>query len=235
MKRVIVTGAAKGIGRATAHRLLQQGHEVVAVDVDVGALQQLQADAPGRLALKRCDVADAADVATLFSGLDEGPLHGLVNNAGVYLGKGLDRYCDHDIARVLGVNLVGAMLMSRHFAEALKRTRSEGVIVNVGSSSMYGGSDPVYSTTKAGLVGLTKACAKVYAPLIRVNLVAPGIVETGMFATLPAEVVAWYRDAELVKKPLVAQDVANTIAFVLSDQARNYTGAVFDLNNGFHL
>jgi len=95
--------------------------------------------------------------------------------------------------------------------------------------------DPVYSATKAGLVGLTKACAKVFAPRIRVNLVAPGIVETGMFATLPADVVAWYRNAELVKKPLVADDVANTIAFLLSDNARNYTGAVFDLNNGFHL
>ena len=100
---------------------------------------------------------------------------------------------------------------------------------------MYGGSDPVYSSTKAGLVGLTKACAKTFAPSVRVNLVAPGIVETGMFASLPGDVVTWYRGAELLKSPLVAQDVANTVAFLVSDNARNYTGAVFDLNNGFHL
>jgi 3-oxoacyl-[acyl-carrier protein] reductase len=235
MNRIIVTGAAKGIGCATTHRLLKEGYEVVAVDVDRSALEQLQADAAGHLEVKCRDIADDTEVATLFSELSEGSAYGLVNNAGLYLGKSLERYSEGEIARVLGVNLVGAILMSKHFAEMLTRRRSEGVIVNIGSSSMYGGSDPVYSTTKAGLVGLTKACAKVLAPLIRVNLVAPGIVETGMFVTLPADVVAWYRNSELVKKPLVAEDVASTISFLLSDNARNYTGAVFDLNNGFHL
>jgi 3-oxoacyl-[acyl-carrier protein] reductase len=235
MNRIIVTGAAQGIGRATTHRLLKEGYDVVAVDVDRAGLEQLQVDASGRLAVRCCNVAVGAEVATLFSELGEHPAEGLVNNAGIYLGTSLERYADDEIARVLGVNLMGAILMSRHFAALLMGRRSEGVIVNMGSSSMYGGSDPVYSATKAGLVGLTKACAKVFAPRIRVNLVAPGIVETGMFATLPADVVAWYRNAELVKKPLVADDVANTIAFLLSDNARNYTGAVFDLNNGFHL
>ena len=235
MNRIIVTGAAKGIGRATTQRLLKDGYKVVAVDVDRSALDQLQADTEGRLEVKYCNIASDAEVSALFSELSERPAYGLVNNAGLYLGKSWERYSQDEIARVLGVNLGGAILMSRHFADLLTRSRAEGVIVNIGSMSMYGGSDPVYSTTKAGLVGLTKACAKVLAPFIRVNLVAPGIVETGMLATLPDDVVAGYRNSELVKKPLIANDVANTISFLLSDSARNYTGAVFDLNNGFHV
>jgi len=235
MHRVIVTGAAKGIGRAITLRLLTQDYEVAAVDIDRDALNELQSQAVGNLTTHCCNVANEAEVAGLFSSLRKTPAHGLVNNAGIYLGKALGRYSESEIVRVLGVNMLGAILMSKHFGNLPTRGGAEGVIVNIGSSSMHGGSDPVYSATKAGLVGLTKACAKVLAPSIRVNLVAPGIVDTDMFAALPTDVVTWYRGAELIKKPLVAQDVAHTVSFLLSDDARNYTGAVFELNNGFHL
>jgi 3-oxoacyl-[acyl-carrier protein] reductase len=235
MKQIIVTGAAKGIGRQTTLRLLAAGYAVVAVDNDSASLEQLRSDASGELQTVCCDITRPAEVVDLYAQHSGAPLFGLVNNAGIYLGKGLPAYADAEIERVLSVNLMGAILMSKGFGNVMLGTRSEGVIVNLGSSSMYGGSDPVYSTTKAGLVGLTKALAKTLAPRIRVNLVAPGIVDTGMFATLPADVITWYRNAELLKKPLAADDVANTIAFLISDDAKNYTGAVFDLNNGFHL
>jgi 3-oxoacyl-[acyl-carrier protein] reductase len=235
MKQIIVTGAAKGIGRQTTLRLLGEGHAVTAVDNDAASLEQLRSDARGELHVRCCDITRSAEVADLYAQLADAPLFGLVNNAGIYLGKGLHDYTDAEIERVLSVNLSGAIHMSKAFGEVMLRQRREGAIVNLGSSAMHGGSDPVYSTTKAGLVGLTKALAKTLAPLIRVNLVAPGIVDTGMFASLPADVITWYRNAELIKRPLVPDDVANTIAFLLSDGAKNYTGAVFDLNNGFHL
>lgn len=235
MKRIVVTGAAKGIGRATASRLLNDGYAVLAVDVDEAGLAEIRRDAGDELEIARCDVTDGAAVKALFARLEEAPPYGLVNNAGIYLGKGLHAYSEDEIERVLRVNLMGAVLMSKHFGDLVARPGFPGAIVNLGSSAMYGGSDPVYSATKAGLVGLTKACAKTFAPSVRVNLVAPGIVETGMFASLPGDVVSWYRSSELLKSPVVASDVANTVAFLMSDDARNYTGAVFDLNNGFHL
>ena len=235
MKRVVVTGAANGIGRAVALRLLADGYAVTAVDIDDHSLAELRHRTADRMHVTRRDITDPAAVAELFAGLAEAPLYGLVNNAGIYLGKGLDGYSAQDIERVLRVNTFGAVLMSKHFGELMARSRAPGAIVNIGSSSMYGGSDPVYSATKAALVGLTKACAKTLAPMVRVNLVAPGIVETGMFTSLPPDVVAWYRSAELIKSPLVADDVASSVAFLMGDDAKNYTGAVFDLNNGFHL
>jgi len=88
---------------------------------------------------------------------------------------------------------------------------------------------------KAALVGLTKSCALKFSPHIRVNAVAPGIVETDLFANIPEEAIQRYRNAELVKKPLRPEDVANTVSFLLSEAGRNYSGTVFDLNNGFHL
>jgi 3-oxoacyl-[acyl-carrier protein] reductase len=235
MRRIIVTGAAKGIGRATGSRLLSEGYAVLGVDIDEAGLEELRDECPHGLEVIRCDITNTAEVESLFARLSDAPPYGLVNNAGIYLGKSLDAYSEDEIERVLRVNLFGAILMSKHFGALVARPRLPGAIVNVGSSSMYGGSDPVYSTTKAGLAGLTKSCAKTFAPSVRVNLVAPGIVETGMFASLPTDVVNWYRSSELLKTPLAADDVANTVAFLMSDKARNYTGAVFDLNNGFHL
>lgn len=74
-----------------------------------------------------------------------------------------------------------------------------------------------------------------FSPFIRVNAVAPGIVSTDILNDIPQDVIAWYRNAELVKKPLEPEDVANTVNFFFSEKGKNYTGAVFDLNNGFHM
>jgi 3-oxoacyl-[acyl-carrier protein] reductase len=235
MQRVIVTGAAKGIGRAIVRSLLAHSYAVLAVDIDQVALDELSRESGSGLEALRCDVTDSSAVQALFERLGNAPPYGLVNNAGIYLGKRLDAYAPEEIDQVLRVNLFAAVLMSKHFGRLVAGPALPGAIVNIGSSSMYGGSDPAYSATKAGLVGLTKATAKTFAPSVRVNLVAPGIVETGMFSSLPQEVVASYRAGELIKRPLQPDDVAGTVLFLLSEAARNYTGAVFDLNNGFHL
>jgi 3-oxoacyl-[acyl-carrier protein] reductase len=93
----------------------------------------------------------------------------------------------------------------------------------------------VYSATKAALVGFTKSCALTLSPYIRVNAVAPGIVETDLLANVPAAVIQRYRDAELVKEPLRPEDVASTVSFLMSEANRNYSVTVLDLNNGFHM
>lgn len=235
MHNIIVTGAGKGIGRAIAHQLLADGARVYAVDREEALLSTLNAEFGSTLECCQLDVTDYGAVEKFYRSLAGLPLFGLVNNAGILLGKSLFEYSPEEVARVIDVNLKGAIYFSRFFGHDLLSRKAEGCIVNLSSSSIYGGADPVYSATKAALVGLTKSCALKFAPYLRVNSVAPGIVETDLFAAISADAVQRYRHAELVKKPLRPQDVARTVGFLMSEGGRNYTGAVFDLNNGFHM
>jgi 3-oxoacyl-[acyl-carrier protein] reductase len=160
----------------------------------------------------------------------------LVNNAGIYLGKGILDYSSEEISKVFDINLKGAAYCSKFFGESLLKRGVSGSIVNISSSSIHGGSDPIYSASKAGLIGLTKSCALKFSPYVRVNAVAPGIVvDTELAGNIPPEVLDLYRARELIKTPLTPRDVANTVGFLMSDSSRSYTGAVFELNNGCHM
>jgi len=233
-RSIIVTGAGKGLGRAIVEQLLGEHASVIAIDKDQRLLDGLRNEFSTGLRYHCLDVCDYRAVGDFFRALATTPF-GLVNNAGIHLGKDLVDYSPEEIARVIDVNLKGAIFCSQFFGRLLLPQSREGAIVNLSSSAIYGGSDVVYSATKAGLIGLTKSCALKFAPHIRVNAVAPGIVTTDMLATIPDDVVRRYRTSELINKPLEPADVANTVSFLLSDAARNYTGAVFDLNNGFHM
>ncbi len=235
MKRVIVTGAGKGLGRAIAKDLASHGFGIVALDIDSMLLAEVKQSLRDSVTTARLDVSDETQVQDFFTGLNPDEVFGLVNNAGIYLGKSILDYTADEISRVVSVNLIGAINCSKYFAKLMLPQPREGAIVNLSSSSIYGGSDAVYSATKAALVGLTKACAMKFSPHIRVNAVAPGIVETDILKTIPTHVIEWYRKSELVKLPLQPNDVADSVRFLLSQDGKNYSGAVFDLNNGFHL
>jgi len=235
MQAVIVTGGGKGLGKAIAKKLLSDGLRVLAVDREKELLNALDSEFGSGIECFQIDVTDYDAVERFFHSLPKHSLYGLVNNAGILLGKSLLDYSPEEIARVIDVNLKGAIYFSKCFGEAILNRKADGSIVNLSSSSIYGGSDAVYSSTKAALVGLTKSCALKFSPYIRVNAVAPGIVETDLFANIPEEAIKRYRNTELVKKPLCPEDVANTVGFLMSEAGRNYTGSVFDLNNGFHL
>lgn len=215
--------------------MLDDGLRVLAVDREEELLSSLHAELGSGIDCYQVDVSDHDAVERFLGSCADQPLHGLVNNAGILLGKNILDYSPEEIAKVVDVNLKGAIYFSKFFGKALLSRQAEGAIVNLSSSSIYGGSDPVYSATKAALVGLTKSCALKFAPYIRVNAVAPGIVATDLLANSPAEVVQRYRDAELVQQPLRPADVARTVGFLMSEAGRNYSGAVFDLNNGFHM
>ncbi len=235
MQSVIVTGAGKGLGKAIARQLLDDGLRVLAVDRESELLRSLDAELGNGIECCQVDVTDHDAIERFFGSHADQPLYGLVNNAGIFLGRNLLDYSPAEIARVLDVNLKGAIYFSKFFGRVLLSRKADGSIVNLSSSSIHGGSDPVYSATKAALVGLTKSCALQFSPYVRVNAVAPGIVATDLFTSIPAEVVQRYRDAELVKKPLRPEDVARTVGFLMSEASRNYSGAVFDLNNGYHM
>jgi 3-oxoacyl-[acyl-carrier protein] reductase len=235
MRDICVTGAAQGLGEAIARRLIGDGYRVLAVDLQAERLSALQSEFGSRIQCFTVDVSDYAAVERFMRGVDSDYLCGLVNNAGIYLAKGIQDYSEGDVSRVLDVNLKGAIYFSKLFGECLLNRKQRGSILNISSSSIDGGSDPVYSASKAGLIGLTKSCALKFSPHIRVNAIAPGIVDTELATTIPESVIELYRARELVKVPLAPEDVASTASFLMSEAGRNYSGAVFDLNNGFHM
>ncbi len=235
MKSIIITGGARGLGSAVTAKVIKEGYQAIAIDLNNAALEELKVNHPENLVCYELDVSDYDGAAALFEDITRFDLLGLVNNAGIYPGKSILEYSPEEIAKVLDVNLKGAIYMTRFFARYMIEKRKEGAIVNISSSSVYGGSDAVYSASKAALIGLTKANAKNFSPYIRVNAINPGIVMTDIFEGIPEHILQWYRENELVKKPITPESVAESVFFLLSEKSQNYTGAVFELNNGFHL
>jgi NAD(P)-dependent dehydrogenase (short-subunit alcohol dehydrogenase family) len=235
-KRALITGAAKGIGLATARRLAAEGARVGLLDIDAAALRE--AAIPGALLLE-ADVADeaaveqaVAEVVTAWSGLDI-----VVPNAAVQLDAD-DRVDRLDLAawrRTLDVNLTGAFLAAKHGVRALE---PGGVVVFTASpAGLYGIARGLhaYSASKAGVHGLVKVmAADLAADRIRVCGVFPGVTETPMNAAFLADAPA--RDALLSTVPLgragSPEEVAAVIAFLASDDASYATGAVWTVDGG---
>ncbi len=232
-RSVIITGAGKGIGYATLCACVAGGFDVLACDVNPQLLAAVQEKFTTAVSTHCFDVADHAAVAEFFAALDTRPNY-LVNNAGIYPARNILDYSPEEMNAVFDINVLGAAFMTQAFARPLIQNKSEGVIVNVASVAQYGSADAIYGASKGAVAALTRCCAFSFSPYIRVNAVAPGIVRTDMFSAVPEHVLEWYRRTELVKEPIEAEDVAKTIFFLLGEDARHYSGATFDLNNGFH-
>jgi 3-oxoacyl-[acyl-carrier protein] reductase len=238
-KKIIITGAASGIGRAIVLACVRRGATVFALDINQTALADMQAQfSGGEVKTFTVDVSDAKQISQIFDTFqkDNISFDGLVNNAGVYLGKSLLDYNDEEINRVIAINIKSAIFLSKEFAQRKMSNKEYGSIINMSSvSGEEGSSDAIYGLSKAALIGLTKSNAMNFSPYIRVNAIAPGIVETAMTKNIPKQRLQSYKEHELIKDPIKPEDVANTAVFLLSDIAKNYTGVVFDINNGCYL
>lgn len=176
-RKVIITGAASGIGKEIALQCLREGASVIACDLNEERLSELAqtANSPNLFTYK-VNVRHYDEAAALFAVLDRehGDVDGLVNNAGIYLGKSILDYKQEEIDSVLDVNIKGAVYFSQFFGKRMLKQRKQGVIVNMSSvSGLEGSSDAVYGLSKAAILGLTKSCAMNFAPYIRVNAVTP--------------------------------------------------------------
>jgi NAD(P)-dependent dehydrogenase (short-subunit alcohol dehydrogenase family) len=235
----LVTGAARGIGLATAKKFLAEGWRVALLDVEGALLREAVegiGEAENTLALP-ADVAEADAVASAMAETQArfGRLDALVNNAGIAVFAPLMETSDDDWNRVLAVNLTGPFLCAKA-AVPLLRERG-GAIVNITSISSLRASTlrSAYGTSKAGLAHLTKQLAVELASLgIRVNAVAPGPVETAMAkAVHTSEIRADYHDAIPLNRYGLEEELAEAVFFLCSERASYITGQVLAVDGGF--
>ncbi|QQK79287.1 SDR family oxidoreductase [Salicibibacter cibi] len=238
-QKVIITGAASGIGKETVKQCLYEGAEVIACDIDNSIYDLSQSiEHEKGLYTYQIDVSDYDGVSKFFSHIEgnHSDINGLVNNAGMYLAKNVLDYQEDEMDQVMAVNVKGAVLFSKWFGKKLMEEQRKGIIVNMSSvAGIEGSSDAIYGATKAAILGLTKSCAMNFSPYVRVNAVAPTMVNTPMMETIPDWRKGEYLSDQLIDTPVLSEDVANTVIFLLSEKSRHYTGATFDLNNGGHL
>lgn len=234
----VVTGAARGIGRAVAERLAAAGARVLVADLDGERAEQAAAalrEAGGRARAAQGDVADAADVDALFRAAEQdGPVTLLVNNAGHVHQAPFEALQVEEFDRMIAVHLRGTFLCCRRAVPAMLEA-GEGVIVNVASQlGQVGGSEVAhYAAAKAGIIGLTKSLARELGRRgVRVNAVAPGPIDTELVRRLSDD----WRRAKLAELPLgrfgEPEDVAETVAFLASPAAAIYAGQTLGPNSG---
>jgi NAD(P)-dependent dehydrogenase (short-subunit alcohol dehydrogenase family) len=239
-KTALVTGAARGIGLATAKRFLADGWRVALLDIDGENLQRTYAaiDRPDVTLAITCDVADTKGVTRALASVAErfGRLDALVNNAGIAIFKPILEVSYEDWSRVLAVNLTGPFLCTQA-AAPLMRDSGGGAVVNITSISGLRASTlrTAYGTSKAGLAHLTKQQAAELAALgIRVNAVAPGPVDTAMAkAVHTPEIRADYHDHMPLNRYGLEEELAEAIFFLCSDRASYITGQVLAVDGGF--
>lgn len=229
--KALVTGAARGIGRAVALLLKEQGYEVFGL-YEKSEYEARELENAG-VRMIRCDVSDEAAVREAAK--QTGDIDALVNNAGVSLKKLFQDVTADEEKRLYGVNLFGALNCTRAFLKGMINNKY-GVIINV--SSVFGANggsmETDYSASKAALIGFTKALAKEAGPSgVRVNCVTPGIIDTDMNASLSVEDVRDIVETiplESLGKP---EQVAEVIAFLVSEKADYITGAVVSVDGGW--
>jgi 3-oxoacyl-[acyl-carrier protein] reductase len=238
----LVTGASRGIGRATAVRLAADGGRIALGGRDREALEataQAVAEAGGEPLILTLDVTSAesvkegvTEVVTRWGGIDH-----LVNNAGMTRDGLLMRSRPDDWDAVIDTNLGGVYRVSKEVISRMLRARS-GKIVNLSSVIGETGNpgQTVYSASKAGIIGFSKSLAREVASRgITVNCVAPGLIKTEMTDTMPEQA----RDELLGRVPLgragSPEDVAAAIRFLLSADASYITGAVIRVNGGLYM
>ena len=233
-KVVVVTGGAQGIGRAIAEALAGQGANVVVADLQEDKAEatagEITANTGHRAIAVKVDVADSASAKAMIDhAIDEfGHVDILVNNAGTTRDNLIMRMSEAEWDLILNINLKGAFNCSKAVIRPMMKQRS-GRIINISSVSGLAGQagQTNYSSSKAGLIGLTKALAKeVGGRNITVNAVAPGFIETELTADLPQEIKDWGIQLTPLGRFGQPEDVAKAVAFLASDEACFITGPV---------
>src|SRR4051794_38234564 len=251
-KNAVIMGAGSGVGRASALRFVEEGAKVVVADVDLDRAKetvQLIEEAAGTAVADRCDVSQEADVeATIaLAASSFGRLDIIYNNVGVPTprpGLIFEEHTVDDFDRLFAINAKGVFLGSKHAIRQFKKQGGGGVILNTGSVAglvSWGGG--VYGSTKGAVHQLTKAAAIEGAPFdIRCNAICPaGMPYTNftnaMGMTVSEEdkdqMAAGVGSMHPLGKPILAEDCAEAAVYLVSDAAKNVTGALLPVDGGY--
>ena len=235
----VVTGAARGIGRAIVLELLRQGRQVAGLDLNAEQLAQMEEVVKGEgfEVITRCvDITDTEQLTdTLNSLIDEhGGIGILVNNAGITRDRLMMQMNDDDYDKVMAVNLRAAFIATRIAVRSMVRNKF-GRIVSMSSVAgvMGQAGSANYAASKAGLIGMTKSIAReVGKKNVTANCIAPGFIMTDMTAKLPDAVKEAAKNIIPVRKFGTPEDVARAIAFLAGDDTGYITGQVLCVDGG---
>jgi 3-oxoacyl-[acyl-carrier protein] reductase len=238
MRNVLVTGGTRGVGLAVSQRLTQEGFCVFAMgrkqsDGLAAAIAQFPV---GRLQFVPFDLFDLELIPDLIRKMkaQHGPIYGLVNNAALGTDGLLSNMHNSDIERLVRLNTISPIILTKYAMRAMM-TAGEGRIVNISSIIGFTGYSglSVYGATKASMLGFTRSLAREVGRLgVTVNAVAPGFMDTDMTTDMTAGQRAKIAARAALKRLADVEDVASSVAFLLSEGARNITGTVMTVDAG---
>lgn len=240
MRKVVITGGSRGLGLGIAEKLIEDGFEVIAIARrSTGELEDaLKAgnDGEQRLHFVPFDLSDIEKIPDLAKRLraDFGHIYGLVNNAAIGTSGILSNARIAQIQSQIQLNTTSPIVLSKYLLRSMM-TGGGGRIVNVSSIVGFTGYSglSVYSATKAAMIGFTKSLAREVGPLgINVNAVAPGFLDTEMTDSLDAGHKDKIARRSALRRMAEVVDVANAVAFLMSEQSRNITGTVMTVDAG---
>jgi len=237
-----ITGGAQGIGKAIANRMAEEGANICIADINYerakASAEEISTSGIKCIAVE-LDVSKHESVSTAFNTFikEFNTLDILVNNAGIARDTLILRMKDEDWDTVLNINLKGTFLCSKEAIKIMSKQRS-GRIISISSIVAFIGNpgQANYSSSKAGIIGLTKTIAKEYASRgIRANAIAPGFIQTAMTEALPEKVKEEMRRSIPLGHFGRPEDVANVVVFLASKEADYITGQVFHINGGMYM
>jgi 3-oxoacyl-[acyl-carrier protein] reductase len=238
-KVAIITGSARGIGQATALKFATEGARVVVCDLDRKAVDEVVAEivaAGGQAVGFTVNVTDKASIAAMVKGVTDkyGRIDVLVNNAGIVDDAMFRKMSDEQFDRVIDVNLKGTYNCARAVVDIMI-AQNAGVILNASSVvGIYGNFGQTnYAASKFGVIGMAKTWARELGRKgIRANAVCPGFVETTILKSIPEKVMQAMIDRVPLGRLAKPEEIANTYAFLASDEASYINGAVIEVSGG---
>jgi len=234
-KWALITGASRGIGRATAKEFALQGAHLLLVGRDFEALKTLQEEIKIPSNIFICDVSNEQEIKELFLKIRKitKVLDIVVNNAGILYSAPLLMSKREDIEKVFATNFYSVVHISQ-YASRMMLTKKQGSIINISSVMGINGASAhsIYSASKASLIALTKSLARELSPHIRVNAIAPGVVDTSLINGMSEEKKKVLKERTPLQRFAKESEVAKSILFFATDMSSFITGEVLRVDGG---